>query len=1313
VSENIVNNFFESEEYLNFIKESEETEEEKRLRLERESLEKMQLVSSKEIQEAAEPVKVETAIEQKEIIEDVPDFFESEEYKNFIAKNPIPLDDDISFSRKFDYGAAQEPTVLTSGFRVLKAGIQSALDPNEDFEQARKRIEDARQEKIFEEYPEFKNRQEDAAVIMGRVGQGFADPVTWLIPWTKIAAAGKLASIGSAGAYGASDLALRDVALYGEVDPKMVALGGAIGLAGGSIGEVVSSYMRKNVDDVVEAIDETGKKVSKPIKIKGSTKVKELEPSKIKNAERAAKATEKSAKETVESLGVIWNRLEEIDVLRTQLNKQIKDLDTKVISESEIQDILAKGADKVGVKKRKPQIALKAKLTRLQKEKEKLDSEVLRLTNESAPIKLLDITGTALVKGFKENVLDEGMARALVQEAVRPLFGGIIGAGFGATFTDEGSDNRNLYLGAATGFMLGALQRRIQTKPFELIPKNIKEAVNDELEIEFRRSNYNILKAITAGSHAQELLAYSNPVVNYAMRMFKLQGGGLKIGMVTKDLSVEESKLAQLAIWRNQYIDMLSEYDDDVLELAGKIVNNKNLKSTKHSFLKPEDLINNNYKTAESLANQIIEYTNSFKKYAKDSGLNFQEEAEYGLTQIFKSSVFDDILDNTGKLKSGTVRYQEIRNRLGDAFKLQSKNENLIDPNITILTTKQSREIADNYLNASTTRRRNSLWSEEESDALFAGNKIKDSATDERFILNAARHFDKKRTLYNQEARASVSDLFEINPNNTLKQLTENTIPVAEFTRAFGAKGQGIKDIFRAIDIHYLRIQDPLKKLTTGKNSKVTEQEAAAQLIKDNPALSALVQQEKQKVKDSISAYFGMYKIESAPSTPEGQTVVTLLQSLLATTKLTKVAIPSLGDLLQTITNSGYNASFKSAISQWKKGGLSKEGLALEGGTKQIKGKDATRLDKFIGNNRYDNIIDREMSDIFMYGQGTSYKTQRYAMETTRKFFEFVQLGRVTRLARNFAFDAGTYRALDIAEMLGKGKKISSSLKKEIDGLGLDIDKLKYLSKFKNLEDAIEDSTAKGYLRKAGIKSAERDALVPTVGNRRLFAQTKNPTVKFLGSFLSWAQAKSSQTNALVSRVEEGDVALALRMMAALPLYYTVMNAQIFLSTNEKYKDERWNETWLQQAGETVGFAGISTYIPEKIRGMLKFQGFGTNSASQLAPVIGLIEDFIELFIKPTGALLDPEKEAIPTLVKEAADVVPFGKDIRNIVEPILEKEKEGLETREFKSTGGLVEGKDDVPFTKENPANRVDPFTGQPYSSQMEELGLNVLQEK
>ena len=70
-------------------------------------------------------------------------------------------------------------------------------------------------------------------------------------------------------------------------------------------------------------------------------------------------------------------------------------------------------------------------------------------------------------------------------------------------------------------------------------------------------------------------------------------------------------------------------------------------------------------------------------------------------------------------------------------------------------------------------------------------------AGDEDFILTAARHFNKERTLYDQEARALVSDLFEQNPLLTLKQLTENTVPVAEFARVFGARGEGIKTLFR------------------------------------------------------------------------------------------------------------------------------------------------------------------------------------------------------------------------------------------------------------------------------------------------------------------------------------------------------------------------------------------------------------------------------------------------------------------------------------------------------------------------------------
>ena len=44
-----------------------------------------------------------------------------------------------------------------------------------------------------------------------------------------------------------------------------------------------------------------------------------------------------------------------------------------------------------------------------------------------------------------------------------------------------------------------------------------------------------------------------------------------------------------------------------------------------------------------------------------------------------------------------------------------------------------------------------------------------------------------------------------------------------------------------------------------------------------------------------------------------------------------------------------------------------------------------------------------------------------------------------------------------------------------------------------------------------------------------------------------------------------------------------------------------------------------------------------------------------------------------------------------------------------FFSTGGLVEGEDTVPYTKEDPADRVNPYTGEPYQEQMDRLGFNI----
>jgi len=58
-----------------------------------------------------------------------------------------------------------------------------------------------------------------------------------------------------------------------------------------------------------------------------------------------------------------------------------------------------------------------------------------------------------------------------------------------------------------------------------------------------------------------------------------------------------------------------------------------------------------------------------------------------------------------------------------------------------------------------------------------------------------------------------------------------------------------------------------------------------------------------------------------------------------------------------------------------------------------------------------------------------------------------------------------------------------------------------------------------------------------------------------------------------------------------------------------------------------------------------------------------------------------------------------------------VSKKKEGeviTSGKKFFSKGGIVEGEDNVPFTKEDPADRINPYTGEPYQEQMSRLGFN-----
>ena len=93
-------------------------------------------------------------------------------------------------------------------------------------------------------------------------------------------------------------------------------------------------------------------------------------------------------------------------------------------------------------------------------------------------------------------------------------------------------------------------------------------------------------------------------------------------------------------------------------------------------------------------------------------------------------------------------------------------------------------------------------------------------------------------------------------------------------------------------------------------------------------------------------------------------------------------------------------------------------------------------------------------------------------------------------------------------------------------------DELQTLSKYSNINEAFDAEDGQKILNMAGRRAADRDAIVPLAGNRLYFSQTNNPYIKSLGQFLSWAQAKTAQTNALVNRIENKEVHLLLELWA-------------------------------------------------------------------------------------------------------------------------------------------------------------------------------------
>ena len=523
------------------------------------------------------------------------------------------------------------------------------------------------------------------------------------------------------------------------------------------------------------------------------------------------------------------------------------------------------------------------------------------------------------------------------------------------------------------------------------------------------------------------------------------------------------------------------------------------------------------------------------------------------------------------------------------------------------------------------------------SDAVF----VTSDYSKHKIFRSTSNYFETARQLTDKEAvRFLVSKgWINLDANEALAKYGFESTKIAEFARVFGANGEVINLA--------------LNRLTKGFNAAADEAplEQRDLILKEGEAQIKLIT-------DGVEAFWG----KLGKPMPVASNSVRTLQALANMQYLGTVAIANLPDLLQPFINSGFGEAAKVTLNRFSKG----PSFAQEGTFK------------------YSNTWERELQN-FLVGGGIDSRSSAFIVNSQDLFFKGVGLQKVTEASRNFAYDVGVNRAFNLASKT----KLSSVERKELQTLlGKEVtpEDLQVIKQYKTAEEAFKSLDARNFLDTAGRQAADRDAIIPLVGNRLLFTQSRNPYVRATGQFLSWTMAKSAQLNKIISKIEDGDARLALRMLAAVPVYAGLREFKGMVNPNtsvDAYEDEDFIDKGLR--GLKIS-GQANNWAVDKIAEALKYNlSSRDNQLGGIAPALGFLEQAIKTFLR------DVPKDLVQGDVSEAAtkvgEVLPFSSQI------IAGTEK----VKEAFSTGGEVE----VPNAPPEPDERIDKMTGLPYNFQ------------
>ncbi|MEL0115227.1 MAG: phage tail tip lysozyme [Gammaproteobacteria bacterium] len=1055
-------------------------------------------------------------------------------------------------AEKIRYGIDKQNTFFGNLYRVAKAGIQGAFDPDKDFKDYIKYNANQEQLKLQQTYGELASGayEDDTVVQAAAMATMMLDPfyiAAYMTPWGRAATATLKGVSVLSGVTVGLDTMMNNLATTGTIDAKSVGIATAAGATLGPLTVKAFSAIKTLLPNANNA------QIQKIIGVVEGRKAKELgiSQAEFKKLQTIAgdkdllainKELQKAAKNWVAPIANetrLFNATEKsLQSKLVKLGKDVKDVEGIKFFKAAKDDTI-KQLEKT----------LKITNKKLSDKTKEFNLKQKQLWKQTAAEekKLTDLVAkrdyTILKKLKEQKSLSRNLAEAVISASIRPALGAGIGYAFGRLWGGEDANLNNWML---TGASLGALNKLIQRSGtvFATGEKNFLENLiyNNATKNAFQK-----VRELTATTTSSKLKAIGGETEKIGMKLFQ------EIDSPVSKFSASAVSDRLKLIYSNRAFKLVAGTTAEEQAAAIRIVRGSKEKAT------PK---------IQKLADNIRKYLDDFYKEYTDVGI--------GLRRTVEKKV-------KGKTKKVTERIDRIKDyfpRVWNWDKVKEDPEKFKRVLTEIFKNKKAKEPkveAEKFYNSLASHNEKGFYSKEATTELInsiIGGKKKSSTKGLIRNLPLSDHIENDRVLSGTYAQVekvlSKNGYLVDNIPAVFNKLISSSADSIAFARQFGPKGELLDDYVRNIVNKYA----------------------------GNPNQAALASKEIKLVMDSIDGFFGRYGQVRQGIVKSGAGILSTISNL---NMLDRVTIASLGDLVQPFTTSNNFRSWiqglnRTAILAKNESGIAKNlGYAQSKEIEQALLKTLTPLD------------DATNAAKVMGTSGVVRKANELG-------FKVMGLQWLTGFARRYAYNTGAIDAYTSANKLAKyaagGNSLSTAkgirLTNDVAKYGMNTTDALKVGRFNSFDEAVKTKANRNILNAAGITAANRDALIPQVSNRLLFTQSRDPLVRLMGQFMSWTLAKSTQTNKLLQRIENGDVRQLVKLLAGLPVYGGIQSLREIAKYGEVQTDlETQTDKWYSEAVRLSGVSGTAT---ELVLGRLT--GPGAREPWYLfAPVFSILKD--------------------------------------------------------------------------------------------------------